>query len=65
VLVYAVCSLIEAEGEAQVAAFTACHPGFASEPVDTPLPSVQRRHGRYLLPVDGLDGFYLARLRRR
>jgi len=65
VLVYAVCSLIEAEGEAQVAAFTARHPGFASEPVDTVLPSVQRRHGLYLLPVDGLDGFYLARLRRR
>ncbi len=65
VLVYAVCSLIEAEGEAQVADFTRRHPGFASEPVDTALPSVQRRHGRYLLPVDGLDGFYVARLRRR
>lgn len=64
VLVYAVCSLTEAEGEAQVVAFIASHPGFDSEQVDTALPSVRRRHGRYLLPVDGLDGFYLARLRR-
>ncbi|MFM9977633.1 MAG: RsmB/NOP family class I SAM-dependent RNA methyltransferase [Sphingomonadaceae bacterium] len=51
-LVYAVCSLIAAEGEGQVAAFLARHQGRSLE------------LSRLLTPSrDGCDGFYFARLR--
>lgn len=66
-LVYAVCSLTDAEGEARAAAVLAAHPELRAQPLGdtlTRLPHVSARHGVYVLPLDGLDGFYLAELRR-
>ncbi len=65
-LVYAVCSLTPDEGVEQAAAFLAEAPGFA--PLTLPaVPGtlIPARVGAYLLPVGGLDGFYLARFERR
>jgi len=63
-LVYAVCSLTDAEGEVQTRRFLERHAEFRGEPVTCPVPHVPSGAGTYVLPVDGLDGFYLARLRR-
>ncbi|MFC6591203.1 RsmB/NOP family class I SAM-dependent RNA methyltransferase [Deinococcus lacus] len=65
-LVYSVCSLIPAEGPEQVAAFLAQHPEFSPEPLpDLGLATVSVGPGAYTLALDGVDGFYIARLRRR
>ena len=70
-IVYAVCSLEPAEGEAIVNAFLATNPGFAiSPPVPGELPDAvtSSADGRVrILPgmlsdVGGLDGFFVARL---
>lgn len=63
-LVYAVCALTEAEGPAQVAALRARYPDLQPEPVAPPLPHLAAGDGAFLLPVDGLDGFFVASLRR-
>ncbi len=63
-LVYAVCSLTDLEGEAQIAAFLARHRDFKADPLAPPLPHVATPGGCYLLPEDGLDGFFVAVLRR-
>ena len=63
VLVYAVCSLLDAEGADQVAALLGRLPGWRAEPVPV---TAGREHGagRRLDPAhDGTDGFFLARLR--
>jgi 16S rRNA (cytosine967-C5)-methyltransferase len=63
-LVYAVCALTPAEGPEAIDAFLARHPTFeASEP---PLPLATRAagRGRIVLPVEGLDGFFVAALDR-
>ena len=64
VLVYAVCSLTWAEGEAQVERFLRENPEFSADRLDIPLPALAHGHGVYVRPSDGLDGFYYARLRR-
>ena len=73
-IVYAVCSLEPAEGEAIVTAFLAAHPGFALfPPVEGELPDgvtsspegwVRILPGM-LAEVGGLDGFFVARLVRQ
>lgn len=63
-LVYAVCSLLEPEGEAQVSAFVDRHPEFTADVLAPSVPHVASPHGAYLLPLEGLDGFFVARLRR-
>ncbi|HKI56218.1 MAG TPA: RsmB/NOP family class I SAM-dependent RNA methyltransferase [Trueperaceae bacterium] len=66
-LVYAVCSLTDLEGEQRIDALLAGHPELRAEPPGEAvggLPHVIAAHGAYVLPVDGLDGFYLAELRR-
>ena len=63
-LVYAVCSLTEAEGEEQIARFLATHPQFEPVEIESPVPLLARGHGVYVRPENGLDGFYYARLRR-
>jgi 16S rRNA (cytosine967-C5)-methyltransferase len=71
-LVYCVCSLEPEEGEAQVAAFLQRNDGFAIEPVaggEGGAPEASRRPDGTLriLPhhrPGGLDGFYVARLKR-
>ncbi|PZO67520.1 MAG: RNA methyltransferase [Paracoccus denitrificans] len=67
-LVYAVCSLIPAEGEAQVTAALARHPGLRLEaatgvPADfvTPQGWVRTRPD-FWADLGGMDGFFIARL---
>lgn len=72
-LVYATCSLEPEEGEAQVEAFLASHPGFAIDPIASDeLPDGLVAHERgwlrtlpgMLADQGGLDGFFMARLMR-
>jgi len=64
-LVYAVCSLIEAEGPARIDAFLRDNPDWQSETLDE-LPGVADGAGKRLTPGhDGTDGFFVARLARR
>ena len=72
-MVYAVCSLEPAEGEAQVEAFLAANPQFARDPVTADelpagiapdaLGQVRTLPGT-LAEAGGCDGFFIARLRR-
>lgn len=73
VLVFSTCSLELKEGEAQLAHFLATHPNFAIEPVqaeELPEGVTPRADGSLrLLPgaladAGGMDGFFIARLRR-
>ena len=63
VLVYIVCSLLDAEGAGQVDRFLADHPGWTAEaPIEQGRP---RGHGKRLTPAhDATDGFFVARLIR-
>jgi 16S rRNA (cytosine967-C5)-methyltransferase len=74
-MVFATCSLLPAEGEEQLAAALARHPGLAVEPADpAALPGLDpawlTAQGALRLRPDhwadrgGIDGFFLARLRR-
>ncbi len=61
-LVYVVCSLLDAEGAEQVAAFLAAHPRWTAEPLALP---AGRPHGPgyRLTPLhDSTDGFFVARM---
>jgi len=63
-LVYAVCSLLDAEGADQVSAFLERHPGWQVEPIAMPA-GMPRGSGLRLTPYhDGTDGFFVARLLR-
>lgn len=71
-LIYATCSLLEEENEAQVSAFLASHPEFTALPMAeiwnriilTPCPSTD--HSLYLSPArTDTDGFYCAVLQRK
>ena len=73
-LVYAVCSLEPAEGEAIVADFLAAHPGFAISPpqpgelpdgLTSSLEGWVRILPGMLADAGGLDGFFVARLVRQ
>jgi 16S rRNA (cytosine967-C5)-methyltransferase len=62
-LVYAVCSLLEEEGPAQVEKFLAANPGW--EPLDLLAAGRLYGPGRRLTPAyDGTDGFFIAVLGR-
>jgi 16S rRNA (cytosine967-C5)-methyltransferase len=63
-LIYVVCSLLDAEGADQVAAFLASHPGWRAGPPTLPL-GAPRGTGIRLTPFhDGTDGFFIARLEK-
>ena len=63
-LIYVVCSLLDAEGPAQVTAFLASHPGWRSDPPQLPSGN-PRGTGVRLTPFhDGTDGFFIARLEK-
>jgi 16S rRNA (cytosine967-C5)-methyltransferase len=63
-LLYATCSILKAENEAQVAAFLARTPDARAEPLDERFGRVSG-DGRQRLPGEqGFDGFYYARLRK-
>ena len=61
-LVYIVCSLLDAEGSAQVGAFLARHPGWTAAPLDLPAGRPRGRGWRLDPAADGTDGFFVARL---
>ena len=66
VLVYSVCSLTPQEGAEVVEGFLAHHPEFQAEAV----PGIEIKHvksgqGILTVPVDGVDAFFIARLRRQ
>lgn len=71
-LVYATCSLLPAEGEDQLAAALARHPGLIAEPPQAPgiQPEWITAEGGLRLRPDlwpergGMDGFFIARLRK-
>ena len=71
-LVYSVCSLEPEEGEAQVRAFLAANPDFALDPAapgeaGAPAASLAPEGWLRILPHhldDGIDGFFIARIRR-
>jgi len=63
-LVYVVCSLLDAEGADQVAAFLAAHPGWRADRPELPLGRA-RGTGLRLTPFhDATDGFFIARLEK-
>jgi 16S rRNA (cytosine967-C5)-methyltransferase len=77
-LIYATCSLEPEEGAEQIARFLACYPGFERLPIEASEiggePGWITQHGELrTLPFHlqegteaaGMDGFYVARLRRR
>jgi 16S rRNA (cytosine967-C5)-methyltransferase len=63
-LVYAVCSILEAEGEGQVTKFLSGHSSWVAQ--ETPIAAGRLTgSGRLLVPSqDGTDGFFVARLLR-
>ncbi|WP_242003070.1 16S rRNA (cytosine(967)-C(5))-methyltransferase RsmB, partial [Vulcaniibacterium tengchongense] len=64
VLLYATCSILEAENAAQIAAFLARTPDARAEPLDARFGRVSGA-GRQRLPGEhGGDGFFYARLRK-
>jgi 16S rRNA (cytosine967-C5)-methyltransferase len=67
VLVYATCSLLEAENETQALNFESTHPEFEREPVGEILPGLGGPEGflRLYPHRDGVDAFFAARWRRR
>ena len=64
VLVYAVCALTDAEGPEQTRWFLNEFPEFEAEPFLFDLPADNGPEGSTILPLDGLDGFYIVRFRR-
>jgi len=66
VLLYSTCTVTEEENEGVIAAFLRENPGFVTE--SFPLPGgIQAESGMHRLwpHLDGTDGFFLCRLRRR
>lgn len=62
-LVHVVCSLLNAEGADQIAAFLARHPEWTAEPLDLPVGTSQGGGVRLTPARDDTDGFFVARLR--
>ena len=68
-LVYSTCSLLRDENERQAEAFLQRHPEFEAVKLPDTIPEAfrnQERLGLQLLPHrDGVEGFYICRMRRR
>ncbi len=68
-LVYSTCSILKEENENQVSAFLEKHPEFELLPLPETIPESFRameKTGLQLLPFrDGLEGFYICRMRRK
>lgn len=65
VLVYSVCSVTSTEGPDVVRAFLRDHAEFQPAGLHISVPAVQDEFGLRTLAVNGLDGFYIAKLRKR
>ena len=63
-LVYAVCALTKAEGPEMGRWFLAQFPEFEAEPFLFDLPADNAPEGSTVLPLGGLDGFFISRFRR-
>ena len=68
-LVYSTCSLLKDENERQISRFLCEHPEFEIAPLPDTIPAALRAHygeyGLQLLPYrDGIDGFFVARMKR-
>jgi 16S rRNA (cytosine967-C5)-methyltransferase len=63
-LVYAVCSLIPGEGQAQIDNFLAANEGWRAEPCGLTVGRVDGQGWKLTPAHDGTDGFFLARLIR-
>lgn len=65
VLVYSVCAVTPQEGQQVVQSFLDGHPDFHPEPpAALDVPAVPAGPGVLTLPLRGIDGFFIARLRR-
>lgn len=64
ILVYAVCALTEAEGPGMATWFLENFPAFEAEPFLFDLPADNAPEGSTILPLGGLDGFFISRFRR-
>ncbi len=65
VLVYSVCSVTNAEGPGVLADFLKAHRDFRPEPLpEIDVVAIPAGPGRRTIPTGGLDGFFIARLRR-
>lgn len=65
ILVYSVCSVLPAEGEEQVNDFLKRHPDFEEAPMPAlPVSTLKRGAGVLTEMLEGVDGFYVARLRK-
>ncbi|MGN6620439.1 MAG: RsmB/NOP family class I SAM-dependent RNA methyltransferase [Sphingomonas sp.] len=63
-LVHIVCSLLDEEGQGQVAAFLADHPDWQAEPLSLATGTTHGAGVRLTPAADGTDGFFVARLVR-
>lgn len=63
-LLYVVCALTRAESLGVVSKFLAQQPDFAPQTFDCPLPHQAEALGTFILPVAGLDGFFISYLRK-
>ncbi len=64
VLVYAVCALTRAESENVIEDFLKSHSEFLPESFTVEVPCVKTTLGKYVLPIKGLDGFFIALMRK-
>lgn len=64
ILLYATCSILDAEGAAVIAGFLRAHADAEEQPIHADWGEAAR-HGRRLAPGGDWDGFYYASLRRR
>lgn len=66
VLVYSVCSVMPQEGPRVVEHFLREHPEFSPEAAPAlEIPVIPSGPGVTTLPLDGIDGFFIARMRRK
>jgi 16S rRNA (cytosine967-C5)-methyltransferase len=67
--VYSTCSILKAENEQQAERFLQRHPEFEETELPVVIPEVYRKYkarGLQLLEYrDGIEGFYLIRMRRK
>jgi len=63
-LLYAVCAISKAEGVEMIEHFLEKHPEFSIETLDLEIPHSNHDFGSYILPFNGFDGFFVAKLKK-